>query len=338
MSFLQSVTYVSLPLLVLHSVSSRSSVGRYYIRLAIYLSTLSLCSVFGAVASVGAILAGRRYKSNQITARTFYAIAGPALGISFDVEGEHWLQTTCPAVLIGNHQSMLDILYLGRIFPDRASMVAKKELQWVPFLGQYLTASGAIFLDRSNNVNAVKSLAAAGDAMKNRRISLWLFPEGTRTLRSENKLLPFKKGAFHLAVQAGVPIVPVVCENYSRLYGSSKFESGRLRIRVLEPIPTVNLTPADISDLAIRTHRLMEDTLQEISTHDSNDVQPSHEETTKPTATEPGPANEPTSSADNVEIMASARTSSSTSLGHQSSEVGAETESDEGMVFVDRPT
>jgi lysophosphatidate acyltransferase len=118
-----------------------------------------------------------------------------------------------------------------RIFPDRASMVAKKELQWVPFLGQFLTASGAIFLDRSDNVNAVKSLAAAGSAMKTRRISVWLFPEGTRTLRPENKLLPFKKGAFHLAVQAGVPVVPVVCENYSRLYGSGRFESGRLKIR-----------------------------------------------------------------------------------------------------------
>jgi len=340
MLLLQSVAYVSLPLLVLHSVSSRSSVGRYYIRLAIYLSTLSLCSVFGAVASVGLILAGRRYKSNQITARTFYAIAGPALGISFDVEGEHWLQTTCPAVLIGNHQSMLDILYLGRIFPDRASMVAKKELQWVPFLGQYLTASGAIFLDRSNNVNAVKSLAAAGDAMKNRRISVWLFPEGTRALRPENKLLPFKKGAFHLAVHAGVPIVPVVCENYSRLYGPGRFESGRLRIRVLKPIPTVNLTSADISDLAVRTHRLMEDTLQEISTHDSNDVHPSQQETAKSIVSESGPAIEPALSGDNGEIMTSARTSSSTSLGRQNSEAGstAETESDEGMVLVDRPT
>ena len=115
--------------------------------------------------------------------------------------------------------------------PKRAAMVAKKELQWVPLLGQFLTTSGAVFLDRSNNANAVISLAAAGQSMKTRGTSLWLFPEGTRSLSRENKLLPFKKGAFHLAVQAGVPIVPIVCENYSWLYGPGKLESGTLRIR-----------------------------------------------------------------------------------------------------------
>ena len=118
-----------------------------------------------------------------------------------------------------------------RIFPKRASIVAKKELQWVPLLGQYLSTSGAIFLDRTNNTNAVQSLAAAGQSMRTRGTSIWMFPEGTRSLSRENKLLPFKKGAFHLAVQAGVPIVPVVCENYSWLYGSGKLESGTLKIR-----------------------------------------------------------------------------------------------------------
>jgi len=110
-------------------------------------------------------------------------------------------------------------------------MVAKRELQWVPLLGQYLTASGAVFVDRSNITNAIKSLAAAGETMKTRGTSVWLFPEGTRSLRPENKLLSFKSGAFHLAVQAGVPIVPVVCENYSWLYGPRKLESGNLKLR-----------------------------------------------------------------------------------------------------------
>lgn len=61
--------------------------------------------------------------------------------------------------------------------------------------------------------------------------SLWIFPEGTRTLRPEIDLLPFKKGAFHLAVQSGVPIVPVVCENYWRLYHKGVLDSGKLTIR-----------------------------------------------------------------------------------------------------------
>lgn len=109
--------------------------------------------------------------------------------------------------------------------------MAKKELQWMPLLGQYLTASGAVFVDRGNNAKAVRSLAAAGESMHARNTSLWLFPEGTRSMRPYHDMLPFKKGAFHLAVQAGVPIVPVVCENYWRLYRKNVFESGTLKLR-----------------------------------------------------------------------------------------------------------
>lgn len=92
-------------------------------------------------------------------------------------------------------------------------------------------ASGAVFVDRRNNTTAVQSLTAAGDFMKKNTTCLWLFPEGTRSMREHNDLLPFKKGAFHTAVQAGVPVTPVVCENYWKLYHKGHFESGELRIR-----------------------------------------------------------------------------------------------------------
>ncbi|KAF8592591.1 1-acylglycerol-3-phosphate O [Ramaria rubella] len=334
MSFLTSLAYISIPLLFLHSVSTHSTLGRYYIRLGIYLSTLGLCSVYGALVSIGLTLVGRRFEINWVVARTFYNLAGRALGISFEVEGEHWLDATRPAILVGNHQSMLDIIYLGRIFPNRASMVAKKELKWVPLLGQYLTTSGAVFLDRSNNANAVKSLAAAGQSMKTRGTSLWLFPEGTRSLSRENTLLPFKKGAFHLAVQAGVPIVPVVCENYSWLYGPGKLESGKLRIRVLKPIPTTNMTAADVPDLATRTHHLMENALQEISTHVEKPLSSdARSESPRLTGTLKSEDRRPE---DSEPID---RTASSSNL-RRNSEAGsaAETESDEGMVLVGRPT
>ena len=101
----------------------------------------------------------------------------------------------------------------------------------MPLLGQFMTFSGAVFVDRGNNAKAIRSLAAAGEAMRERATSLWLFPEGTRSMREHHDMLPFKKGAFHLAVQAGVPIVPVICENYWRLYRKGVFESGTLKIK-----------------------------------------------------------------------------------------------------------
>ena len=78
-----------------------------------YLSTLGICSVWGAVASIGFSLIGERYNGNWFTARSFYFACSRLLGIDFDVEGEEYLNTR-PAVLVGNHQSMVDILYLGR--------------------------------------------------------------------------------------------------------------------------------------------------------------------------------------------------------------------------------
>lgn len=115
-----------------------------------------------------------------------------------------------------------------------------------------VAASGAVFVDRKNRQNALAAMTEAGEDMKrrgvslsslrrrrvrviaadHRQISLWVFPEGTRSSSAEPKLLPFKKGAFHLAVQAQIPVIPVVCENYHRLFdGKTRFERGDLRIR-----------------------------------------------------------------------------------------------------------
>ena len=91
--------------------------------------------------------------------------------------------------------------------------------------------SGAVFLNRGNSKEAHKSLAEAGETMKRQETSLWIFPEGTRSSQEVSNLLQFKKGAFHLAIQAGLPVIPVICENYWRLYRKGVLEGGNLRIR-----------------------------------------------------------------------------------------------------------
>lgn len=91
--------------------------------------------------------------------------------------------------------------------------------------------SGAVFVNRGNSKQAYESLKEAGETMKRQQTSLWIFPEGTRSSQETSNLLPFKKGAFHLAVQAGLPIIPVVCENYWRLYRTGVLESGVLQLK-----------------------------------------------------------------------------------------------------------
>lgn len=93
--------------------------------------------------------------------------------------------------------------------------------------------SNAIFINRTNRADAMKTFQKAAKDMKERKMSIFIFAEGTRTNSPDIGMLPFKKGAFHLAVQGGFPIVPMVCENYYSLYASGikKFEAGELVVR-----------------------------------------------------------------------------------------------------------
>ena len=91
--------------------------------------------------------------------------------------------------------------------------------------------SDSVFIDRKNNVRAVESVAAAGESMKKRNTAIFVFAEGTRTNKPEVDMLPLKKGAFHLAVQSGVAVVPVVCQHYWHLYHHGVLGSGKLKIK-----------------------------------------------------------------------------------------------------------
>ena len=94
-----------------------------------------------------------------------------------------------------------------------------------------MSLSGVVWIDRGNNAKAVRSLMAAGETMKAQRMALWLFPEGTRSMREHHDMLPFKKGAFHMAVNTQLPVIPVVLENYWRLFHKGVFESGKLKFK-----------------------------------------------------------------------------------------------------------
>ncbi|KAJ7098675.1 1-acylglycerol-3-phosphate O [Mycena belliarum] len=265
LSMLKSLAYATLPFIALQY----SPRGRYYTRIIIYGSALGFVATLGAFVAAGLSIVGRRYDVNYTVARTFYYIAGTMLGIRVEVEGEEWLRDSNdggaqPGVLMGNHQSMLDLFPLGRVMPKRTSIMSKQSLQFTP-LGPFMTMSGAIFIDRGNSARAMRSLDAAVKLMRTLRVSLWMYPEGTRHSSEHNDMLPFKKGGFHLAVQAGLPIIPVVTENYWRLYHKNEFESGTIRVRVLPPVPTTGLTVADIPALVTLVREQMLAALIDIS-------------------------------------------------------------------------
>ncbi|RAL02302.1 1-acylglycerol-3-phosphate O-acyltransferase SLC1 [Aspergillus ibericus CBS 121593] len=229
--------------------------------------SLLLCATYGVVASIVLRLAGYGRISQWATARSFKWVMRYTTGVRFNViEGAEHL-TTRPAVFIGNHQSELDVLMLGTIFPPYCSVTAKKSLRHIPFLGWFMALSRTVFIDRANRETAVKAFDSAADEMRNHRQSVFIFAEGTRSYSDSPELLPFKKGAFHLAVKAGVPIVPVVTENYSHVLSprNLRFEAGTIKIKVLPPISTEGLTPADVDALTKSTRESMLKTLLELA-------------------------------------------------------------------------
>ncbi|KAI1611518.1 1-acyl-sn-glycerol-3-phosphate acyltransferase [Exophiala viscosa] len=224
--------------------------------------SLIVCAAYGTIASAILKPLGLEYAYAQwSTGKVFKYLGMYTMGIKFDIlgNGVEILNSNRPAVFIMNHQTELDVLLLGCIWPQYCSVTAKKSLRNVPFLGWFMTLSGTVFIDRVDRSQAMKAFEGAATAMKVKRQSVLIFPEGTRSYSAEPMLLPFKKGAFHLAVQAGVPIVPVVAENYSSVLNikARRFNSGTIRVKVLDPISTKGLTPADVDNLTRDTREKM---------------------------------------------------------------------------------
>lgn len=173
-------------------------------------------------------------------------------GASVRVSGLEHLDTGTQYVFASNHRSYLDTATLFAFAGKRIGLVAKKELLKVPVLGQGMGFVNVIAIDRSNPERARQSMERARQAM-NDGYSFGVFVEGTRAMPGE--LLPFKKGAFHLAVQTQCPIVPVAIKNTDRMMPKKAgiAYAGEIEMAILTPIATVGKTTDDVMDLLVRT-------------------------------------------------------------------------------------
>ncbi|KAK0511726.1 hypothetical protein JMJ35_006299 [Cladonia borealis] len=231
----------------------------FYARILASYGTLLACTSYGVIISIILRLLGKQNIAQWVTARAFHYTMYYTTGVRFEiVEGKEYLSTR-PAVLIANHQSELDVLMLGTVWPRYCSVTAKSSLARTPFLGWFMALSGTVFIDRSDRQSAVKAFEKAAVHMKKERQSVFIFPEGTRSYARGPEMGMFKKGAFHLAVQAGVDVIPVVVANYAGLLSVSerRFRAGRIPVKVLKPIPTTHLKAADVDDLTKSTRDLM---------------------------------------------------------------------------------
>lgn len=234
----------------------------FYIRLILLGFWIIICCLTGLAKSV---LRWRDPSLGSEFGRMYSWGALRITGISVEVQGREFLEAYQPCIYVVNHQSNFDMGVYGILYPRNTVIIGKKELIWLPLFGLFYLASGNIMIDRSKTDKAKGILSQVVGEIEKRRVSVWVFPEGTRN-RSGKGLLPFKKGSFHMAVAAQVPIIPLVASSMPPVadFRAKKIPGGRMQVRVLPPVPTAGLTENDVTALTEDVREKMLAALQEL--------------------------------------------------------------------------
>jgi len=158
------------------------------------------------------------------------------------------LKSLTPAIFVTNHSSALDVFISMGLCPYGGCGVGKKEVAKIPFFGWAYWLSGHLLIDRSNREKAVDSMSKLSDFVNKNNLSIWIWPEGTRSMNG--KLIPFKKGFVHLALATGLPIVPIVLHGAHERWPAKtmQFYPGDVRVEVLDSIQTDTWTKENIDE------------------------------------------------------------------------------------------
>jgi 1-acyl-sn-glycerol-3-phosphate acyltransferase len=208
------------------------------------------------------ILRPKNYKNTGFFLKVFSFLSKP-MGLNSKVENGDILNASHPSIIIANHQHNLDIWAVSAVFQKRVISLGKKELLYVPVFGLVFWLTGNIIIKRGNKSSAKKSLSRVKNYLNKYKISVTIFPEGTRNPKDE--LLPFKKGAFLTAIQAELPITIVAISRYVTKIDLSKLNSGCIKLSFLKPIPTKGLTESDLPELMSRCRSLLENEVSRLS-------------------------------------------------------------------------
>ena len=220
-------------------------------RSALYVLTLIVATIIGALL---ALVCGPLSRSGDAVlwlARRWARVLLWSAGVKVIVKTEAALDRGRPYVFAANHLSSVDIFALFVALPVNIRFIAKKQLSRIPLFGWAMAAGRFIFVDRKNPVAARRSIDRAAERIRGGS-SVAIFPEGTRS--RDGLLGPFKKGGFHLAQQAGVPVVPVAIKGAGEVMppGSVLVRPGPVYVTVGVPIETKDLKESDRNALVER--------------------------------------------------------------------------------------
>ncbi len=244
--FSSTLTAIHAPLAL--KALSDSGVKRGLIYACRYFLVLAFTVFWGTIGTVLGLI-DRSGNGVMWVARNWVSWVLWGCGIRVVVEGLENVELGRPHIFMCNHQSVMDIAALIQTIPVQFRFVAKRELARVPFFGWAMALGGHVLIDRGDRPRAIRSLERASGQIRG-GTNVIVFPEGTRSKTGE--LHTFKKGGFHLAIAAQVPVVPVTVSGSQRITPkhSLRIESGEVKIRYGKPIHTSGMATGDRHALA----------------------------------------------------------------------------------------
>ncbi|XP_046802190.1 1-acyl-sn-glycerol-3-phosphate acyltransferase alpha [Lucilia cuprina] len=260
-------TYIELfglmVLLMLPFLYETSHIFRYYFKFLIYYGLVS----FNSIVLIPAFMCRPCDVRNLLWASTFCHRITTLIGLRWELRGKEHLEKDRACIIVANHQSSLDVLGMFNIWHimDKCTVVAKRELFYAWPFGLAAWLAGLIFIDRVRGEKARDTLNQVNSKIKKQKIKLWVFPEGTR--RNTGDIHPFKKGAFHMAIDEQIPIMPVVFSSYCSFLNDKKkiLNAGNIILTTLPPISTEGLTKDDLPELMEKVHKIMQETFKQTS-------------------------------------------------------------------------
>ena len=230
----------------------------FIFRLIIVVIYCILVCIFGCIYC----LFSPRNPKHVATFGHLFGKLSPVFGLKVELRKPADAESYGNAIYIANHQNNYDMVTASNIVQPPTVTVGKKSLAWIPFFGQLYWLTGNLLIDRNNRAKAHGAIAEVVNAFKKRNISFWMFPEGTRS--RGRGLLPFKTGAFHAAVAAGVPIIPVCVSNTSNKINLNRLNNGLVIVEMLPPVDTSQYGKEGVRALATHCRELMSAKIAEL--------------------------------------------------------------------------
>lgn len=222
---------------------------------------VAIFAVFMFIFGCGYCLFSPRNPRHVFTFGRMFARMSKVFGIKLELRIPDNAYERGQHIYLGNHQNNWDLFTISAAVTPNVVTVGKKSLVWLPLFGQLYWLTGNILIDRANRSKAMDTISQVADQIKKSKVSVWMFPEGTRS--RGRGLLPFKTGAFHAAIAAQVPIVPIVCSSTDNLK-LNRWNNGHVIVEMLPPISVEGYDKENVREILKLCRNQMKAKLEEL--------------------------------------------------------------------------